>query len=414
MITFIHCADLHLGRPLKTNVFLTDAQEQLVKGAAYRSFRKMVDDALTEQVDFVLIAGDLFDEEVRSLKGQWFIRTECERLNEAGIPVYISHGNHDPLRSDEAVGYPGNVSVFPPQSKTFVFQHAAGESVAISGFSYPEKAFTERAKDYFPSRRDDVTWHIGMLHGQEGSSKADHATYAPFNLAELREYHYDYWALGHIHKRMSLSEEPPVHYSGNMQGANRKESGKKGYLQVSLAGDVCHTSFKETAPVQYHTVLVDVTGTEQLEEVVQRFMEQVDDLPRMELIILTVLFHGETSRYAELITYQNSGELKELLEESLQLQDELVIDTIQTKELVDSEAAERLREDPLYQDLLTIKKTLEQKEDWLQDMTQELERNARYRKLSGQLDTEIEDKDIADEAFERITSALIQKEADQS
>ncbi|AOM82450.1 metallophosphoesterase family protein [Salisediminibacterium beveridgei] len=414
MISFIHCADLHLGRPVKTNSNLKNNQEELVKEAAYRSFEKMVDEALAEEVDFVLIAGDLFDEEVRSLRGQWFIKRQCERLNEKGIAVYISHGNHDPLIEEEAVGYPANVKVFPVGGETFFYRHESGETLAISGFSYPQKEFTEKAKAYFPNRTEDATWHIGVLHGQAGNSASDHAPYAPFNLSELRNLRYDYWALGHIHKRMTLSEEPPVYYPGNMQGAHRKESGEKGYLKVSISGGVFTASFKATAPVQYQNVHVDVSGTEQLDDIVQRFADEVQAFPLAALTIVTVMFFGETSRFSQFVNSHNNGELKELLQEGLGMQEEVIIDTIRLKGLVDHEAAERLREDSLYRDLLSIRESLRSKEDWFKDITTDLERNARYRKVSAKLGSVQEDQEIADEAVERVTSALIQKEADRS
>lgn len=414
MITYIHCADLHLGRSVKTNSDLTNAQEELVKEAAYRSFEKMINDALAEEVDFVLIAGDLFDEEVRSLRSQWFIRRECERLNEKGIAVYICHGNHDPLISEEAVGYPDNVKVFPVEGDTFVYHLHSGDKVAISGFSYPQKAFTEKAKTYYPDRMEDAKWHIGVLHGQSGSDHTEHAAYAPFSLSELRSFHYDYWALGHIHKRTILSEEPPACYPGNMQGAHRKESGKKGYLKVSVSGGIFNTLFKATAPVQYESVNVDVTGTGEISEVVQRFIDEVHGLSLAELTIMTVVIHGETLCFTQLMTNQNNGELKELLQEALGMQEEVVIDSIRLKGLVDHEATERLWEDSLYLDLLSIRDSLKLKEDWFKELTADLERNARFRKAAARLGSVKEDQEIADEAVERITSALIQKEADRS
>ena len=63
------------------------------------------------------------------------------------------------------------------------------------------------------TKMSDAPFHIGMLHGSvEGD--AEHNRYAPFQIRELKEKQFDYWALGHIHKREILSEEPCIIYPG--------------------------------------------------------------------------------------------------------------------------------------------------------------------------------------------------------
>lgn len=89
-------------------------------------------------------------------------------------------------------------------------------------------------------------FHIGMLHGSvEGD--AEHNRYAPFQIRELKEKQFDYWALGHIHKREILSEEPYIIYSGNIQGRHRKETGERVRTLLNLRNKerIAHFSIRQ-------------------------------------------------------------------------------------------------------------------------------------------------------------------------
>ncbi|MBI6058047.1 metallophosphoesterase, partial [Clostridium perfringens] len=83
-----------------------------VQKSAYESFKKIVDVALKEDVDFMLIVGDLFDSENRTLRAEIFLKEQFKRLEKEQIFVYICHGNHDPLTTRITDNWPNNVSVF--------------------------------------------------------------------------------------------------------------------------------------------------------------------------------------------------------------------------------------------------------------------------------------------------------------
>jgi len=97
MVKFIHCADLHLDRPFKSKSHLSPNIFEDVQKSAYESFQHIVDLALEKEVDFIIIAGDLFDKENRTLRAEVFLKEQFERLEKEQIFVYICHGNHDPL-----------------------------------------------------------------------------------------------------------------------------------------------------------------------------------------------------------------------------------------------------------------------------------------------------------------------------
>jgi len=94
-VTFLHAADLHLDSPFKG---LSDIHDEIfddIRMSTFHAFDRLVDAAIENEVDFVLLVGDLFDNERQSLKAQLHLRDGFERLKNERINVYISYGNHD-------------------------------------------------------------------------------------------------------------------------------------------------------------------------------------------------------------------------------------------------------------------------------------------------------------------------------
>ena len=92
---FVHTADIHLDSPLRTLALREPALAELIGGATRKAFAAVIDLCLAEQVDALLIAGDLYDGEQTSMKTARFLADELRRLHEAGIRTFIIRGNHD-------------------------------------------------------------------------------------------------------------------------------------------------------------------------------------------------------------------------------------------------------------------------------------------------------------------------------
>ncbi|WP_143463961.1 metallophosphoesterase family protein [Levilactobacillus enshiensis] len=256
---FIHAADLHLDSPFLGLTTLPSALLATVRQSTFAAATRIFDRALAEHVDFVVLAGDLFDRSEQSVAAQAFLFQQFQRLDDAQIPVFISFGNHDYAADQhQTVAYPANVTTFGPKVGTVTITLNSGETVAVSGFSYPERWVTTDPISDFPDHAQ-TDWHIGLLHGAVATGNADH--YAPFTLAELLAKRYDYWALGHIHHRQSLNEQPPILYAGNPQGRSINETGTKGaYLVTSRQGKLV-PEFFETGVVDWETPTVQLTAT---------------------------------------------------------------------------------------------------------------------------------------------------------
>lgn len=274
-ITFIHAADLHLDSPIVGVKGIPTKIFHRLKESTFRAFSTMIDQAIHYQCDFVILAGDLFDQETRSIKAQVFVRKELERLAEHGIEAFIVFGNHD-FFSDQhtVVKMPGNTHIFSENVETKVFKGKNGTMVHLYGFSYGKRHIFERKIDEY-KRQEGADFHIGILHGnREGS--VDHGNYAPFQLNDLLEKNFDYWALGHIHKRMVMNEQPPIIYPGNTQGRNRKEMGRKGCYLVTLTENNRELKFIETGDIIWDEVAIDCQHIESFDDLLTLCESQLD------------------------------------------------------------------------------------------------------------------------------------------
>ncbi|WP_077211869.1 metallophosphoesterase family protein [Bacillus dakarensis] len=264
-LKFIHAADLHLDSPMIGLRRLPRKIFNRLQESTFAALRNLVDAAIHHSVDFVIVAGDAFDHENRSLRAQVRLKKEFVRLEEAGIQVYLVHGNHDHLQGiTMSIELPKNVHIFGDHVEVKKYKNSLGTTVHLYGFSYPVRHVTERKIENY-QKLADADFHIGILHGNlEGNS--EHGNYAPFQLNELIEKDFDYWALGHIHKRMILNEEPPVVYSGNIQGRNKKEMGPKGCYLVSMDQSQPELTFIETNDVVWKEVIIDGSALESIHD----------------------------------------------------------------------------------------------------------------------------------------------------
>lgn len=274
-IKFIHTADLHLDSPFSGLKDLPETILKEIRESPFKSFQAIVDLAICHHVDFIVISGDLFDGENRSLRTQVRFRSEMERLLQHKIPAYIIHGNHDHLSGSWiTVELPENVHVYSAEMEVKKYEKDDGTTVHLYGFSYPKRHVSERMVETYV-KSEGADYHIGLLHGNlEGNS--EHSDYAPFSLRELVQKDFDYWALGHIHKRQVVSEHPLVIYPGNIQGRNRKEFGEKGCVLVEMDGAAKRHTFIETSGLKWESETLKVMEDTSFDGVYKQCSEIVE------------------------------------------------------------------------------------------------------------------------------------------
>ncbi|MFD2924352.1 metallophosphoesterase family protein [Halobacillus naozhouensis] len=289
-VRFIHSADLHLDSPFKGRNQLPELLREQMREATFEAFDRLIQQAIQHKVDFVLLVGDLFDEETRSLKAQVRLRDGFKRLAQHHIAVFLSYGNHDYTQGMRyPITFPDNVHSFEQETVQALPFYKQGEHVAtVYGFSYGNRSVEDRKAGEF-IRQGTSPYHIAMLHGSL-ETNSEHDVYAPFKLDELRQRHMDYWALGHIHKRQQLAEQPPIVYPGNIQGRSRKESGEKGCLLVELNKEEARQTFIPLHSFTFEEITcsaMDVEQPEELEGLLERAKHDARaDTPIMLNIVL--------------------------------------------------------------------------------------------------------------------------------
>ena len=226
---FIHFADAHLDSPFLGLSFLPSESFKQIQNAPMQSLTKIVDLALKEKVDLVLIAGDTFDSFKPTPSVQIFFAHEIERLVNAQIQVIMIFGNHDHMAKEDLL-----VAESPyfkllgngEKVETVSYNTKNGFEYDVTGFSYLANHINEDMAAQFPAKSNRYTF--GIMHAQERAGTSAQNVYAPFSLSELQNLNYNYFALGHIHLRQVLSETPLIVYPGNIQGRHINETGPKG------------------------------------------------------------------------------------------------------------------------------------------------------------------------------------------
>lgn len=300
---FIHTADLHLDSPLRGLSAYHDAPAERLRTATRDAFQNLVTQAIDEQVDFMVVAGDVYDGDWKDFNTGLFFVRQMGRLRHAGIPVYLLYGNHDAdSEMTRGLELPDNVHVFSSRkAETYRIEH---KKVALHGRSFKVAATTE---NLLPSYPEPVAgWlNIGVLHtALEGN--AEHAKYAPCSVAELQAKGYQYWALGHVHEHWMLRGDVTIAYSGNLQGRHIRELGSRGALLVTAEdGEITEVDRLEVDVLRWHALDVDISTVGDRRGAIRAaglgLERTLDSTPSHLPLAVRVLFKGRSAAHAELV-----------------------------------------------------------------------------------------------------------------
>jgi len=271
-LTLLAAADLHLGRrPSRLPAGLTDrilARELGPAGA----WERLVDLALEQEVQALLLAGDVVEAEHDFFEAYGELRDGVERLVETDVRVLAVAGNHDtrvlPYLADQLEGFDllGRDGAW--ESTTVV---GDGEELTVHGWSFPRPSV----------RTDPVAGHrfergpgpnLGLLHcdrDQAGSR------YAPVPGRALDAADLDGWLLGHIHRPDSLEAPRPAGYLGSLTGLDPGEPGPRGpWLLAVERGAIREVTHLPIGPLRWLSVEVDVEQIEEPEEARIRVLDR--------------------------------------------------------------------------------------------------------------------------------------------
>ncbi|MCY4325213.1 MAG: DNA repair exonuclease, partial [Betaproteobacteria bacterium] len=252
-----------------------DEHTDAIRSASRRALVKLVDETIAAQAAFLIVAGDIWDGDWQDLRTGNFFIGQMRRLHENDVDVFIVLGNHDlhgAWQEQLRHTVPDNVVIFASAAATSVKREYRGLKVAIHGQSYERANQENNLAIGYPRRDAGVDFNVGILHTSLAGHSGGHDRYAPCALDDLRSRGYDYWALGHVHQRKTITEpgEPPIAYAGVLQGRQFRESGAKGAYLVgcnfaSGRPDVSLAPL-DVADVVWSEVEVDLAGLERKEE----------------------------------------------------------------------------------------------------------------------------------------------------
>jgi DNA repair protein SbcD/Mre11 len=300
---FIHCADIHLDTPLQGLAEYPGAPLSEIRNATRRAFEKVLDASLAEKIDFLIIAGDLYDTGLKSFESALYFNAQMNRLKESGIDVYLIHGNHDAAsKLIKQLRPPDNVHVFrASEPQTFLIRDLP-LPIALHGQSFTSPEITDDLAAGYPAAKPDF-FNIGVLHTNL-SGISDHANYAPCSLDTLRNKGYQYWALGHVHNRQILCTDPYIVFPGNVQGRHGKEPGEKSceLVTVSDSGAVSLQTIP-TSVVPWIGIEIDASGCQNAEDVYDKLRFRLGEVvaeAKERVTAVRLLITGHTDAHAEL------------------------------------------------------------------------------------------------------------------
>ncbi len=270
-LRILHFADLHIG---VENYGRVDPETGLSTrlGDFLGALDEVVEYALTQDVDLVVLAGDAYKSRDPSQTQQREFALRLARLSEAGIPVFLLVGNHD---LPHAVGRATALEIFQTLNvpnlyvgdglQTYTVSTPKGP-IQIVAVPWPRRSrllskeesrglsidrVNERIQELFslgiaqaaesldPSLPAILAGHVTVSGAKLGSERAMMLGQDHFLLpSSLHLQAFDYVALGHIHKHQVLRENPLMVYSGSLQRVDfGEEEDSKGFCVVDLAPD---------------------------------------------------------------------------------------------------------------------------------------------------------------------------------
>jgi len=262
---FLHAADIHLDSPMAGLTRRSTIPEHVIRHCTRRAFVNLIDLAITEDVDFLLIAGDLYDGDWRDFSTGLFFNEQMRRL---ARPCILVRGNHDAASIiSRQLTLPANVH---EMSARKVDRWASDElGVVVHGRSFPDRHIGEDFSDAYPGP-EPGKFSIAMLH-TSGEDPGEHEVYAPCRIASLAGRGYAYWALGHIHARAVLHTDPHIVFPGNIQGRHARETGAKGATLVETTDQrIVRAAHHDTDVLRWARIEVDLDGAETTPEAAMR------------------------------------------------------------------------------------------------------------------------------------------------
>ncbi|SUY46707.1 putative metallophosphoesterase MppE [Clostridium putrefaciens] len=272
-IKILHCSDLHFDTPFSEldKDFAEKRREDLRE-----TFGNIVNLAKKENVDILLICGDLFDNQRVMRTTLDYIRTKLEDIPE--IRVFIAPGNHDPYNDKTfytMINWPLNVHIFKSNMEAVYIEN---KNITVYGQGFSEYYERESFLKDFSSKFKINEKHINImaLHG-EISDRGKINEYNPITPYEIGESKMDYIALGHRHSFSGIKREKNTRYSycGNPEGRAFDEKGEKGVVLGSISKGNVDLNFIPICKRRYEEISINIENALTYEDISNNIISSI-------------------------------------------------------------------------------------------------------------------------------------------
>lgn len=230
---FIHIADIHLGaRPDRDREWAKERELH-----SWQAFKEVIDKVKEEQVQLLLIAGDLFHGQplVKELKE---VNYQFSRIPKTQVALIA--GNHDHLTPSSCYGtFHWEENVHFLKSENIEHIELEGLATRVYGMSYWHKEISKPCYKDIQAKEGN---YINILLAHGGDEK-----HIPINGSDFADSKFDYVACGHIHKPIQLVQDKVV-MAGALQPIDCNDLGEHGYFQGEIKNHACHVKF---VPLHY-------------------------------------------------------------------------------------------------------------------------------------------------------------------
>ncbi len=335
-LRYIHAADLHLDAPFRglrhksSNVH--PDLPQILQKSTFTALERLVTLCERERPDFLVIAGDIYDEEDQSIKSHLSLRDACLRLQKIKLPIFMVHGNHDPVNSRlKSIQWPENTYIFPAEMEVKGVKSNTHDSIIalVHGISHASNKESRNIVTSFSRVQGEhmQVFQLGLVHcALDCVPPADR--YAPCSLADMKNTGLDAFALGHVHERRMVNENPFVLYAGNTQGLQINEEGERGCYVVDVKPQgkgkpfAINSTFHCLGSVIWKKLTINADNVHQAHELEERIVQGIDELiaqtpMQCEALIVRIILTGHTELDGELRYKNFSADLMERIQSTL-------------------------------------------------------------------------------------------------
>ena len=269
-VKVLHCADLHFDTPFKE---LSKEVSDTSKNELLEVFKNIIDLAIDENIEVLLIAGDVFDNLTVNKNTLFFISDQIRRIK--NIKVFISPGNHDPYNEKSfysMINWPENVYIFKGDME---FKEVEELNLIVWGAGFRNSYENETLLRGINIDNDKI--NIMLLHGEITSSNSKNE-YNPIYINDIYNSNIDYIALGHRHKFSGILKEgmTTYAYSGCPQGRGFDEEGEKGIIIGEVYKGGTDLKFIKTSKREYIIKEIDISNTNTYDEVIFKILENIE------------------------------------------------------------------------------------------------------------------------------------------